>query len=381
MLAALGVLVATSANLPGGPDPRRLADVPAGAHGRRRGAVVDGGELPGAPSTVVDLTGGEPVGAPRGRGGDGRGRRADPRRGSYGSLTRSRRAPNATGERLARMSRRLGSSPPPQPRVAPPARRAGGARQGPGGRDGSRDLGRRAERRSSAGASIRAARARAGTSSTATTTRLRLAQRRRAARGTAPRPSTSPSSSAASRRASRTTTASSPSNDDGTSRGADVTLHRRGGARGRDGAARFDRAVVGRERRRDGRPQRAVDRLVDRVRHLDEATASRTDTRSAGAGASAGRRLAAARAASARGSTYHFRVVAANDVGTVRGADRSFRTDPAPSVSTGRRRRRHDLLRARERDRRPAGPRHAAWFEYGTTRGARKPDGRDRPAS
>jgi L-threonylcarbamoyladenylate synthase len=59
VLDDLGAVVATSANLPGEPDPRRVADVPpeirAGA-----AAVVDGGELPGTPSTVVDLTGAEP---------------------------------------------------------------------------------------------------------------------------------------------------------------------------------------------------------------------------------------------------------------------------------------------------------------------------------
>jgi L-threonylcarbamoyladenylate synthase len=59
VLAAVGSVAATSANLPGGPDPRRLADVPdellAGA-----AAVVDGGELPGTPSTVLDLSGPEP---------------------------------------------------------------------------------------------------------------------------------------------------------------------------------------------------------------------------------------------------------------------------------------------------------------------------------
>jgi L-threonylcarbamoyladenylate synthase len=44
----------TSANLSGGPDPRRLADVP---ESLREGVdlVLDGGELPGVPSTVVDL--------------------------------------------------------------------------------------------------------------------------------------------------------------------------------------------------------------------------------------------------------------------------------------------------------------------------------------
>jgi L-threonylcarbamoyladenylate synthase len=59
ILEEVGAVVATSANLPGGPDPRRLQEVPdpirAGA-----AAVVDGGELPGTPSTVVDLTGPEP---------------------------------------------------------------------------------------------------------------------------------------------------------------------------------------------------------------------------------------------------------------------------------------------------------------------------------
>jgi L-threonylcarbamoyladenylate synthase len=44
----------TSANVAGGPDARRLDDVPDAI---RRGAdlVIDGGELPGTPSTVVDL--------------------------------------------------------------------------------------------------------------------------------------------------------------------------------------------------------------------------------------------------------------------------------------------------------------------------------------
>jgi L-threonylcarbamoyladenylate synthase len=48
----------SSANVAGGPDARRLADVPEAI---RRGAdlVIDGGELPGTPSTVVDLRGGE----------------------------------------------------------------------------------------------------------------------------------------------------------------------------------------------------------------------------------------------------------------------------------------------------------------------------------
>ena len=60
VLAAVGVLVATSANVPGGPDPRRLTDVPAAIVSAVT-AAVDGGELPGVPSTVVDVTGDEPV--------------------------------------------------------------------------------------------------------------------------------------------------------------------------------------------------------------------------------------------------------------------------------------------------------------------------------
>jgi L-threonylcarbamoyladenylate synthase len=44
----------SSANVTGGPDARRLEEVPQAI---RRGAdlVIDGGELPGTPSTVVDL--------------------------------------------------------------------------------------------------------------------------------------------------------------------------------------------------------------------------------------------------------------------------------------------------------------------------------------
>lgn len=58
LLDAVGALAATSANLHGGPDPRRLEDVPAEL--LRDTAVLDGGELPGTPSTVLDLTGAEP---------------------------------------------------------------------------------------------------------------------------------------------------------------------------------------------------------------------------------------------------------------------------------------------------------------------------------
>lgn len=59
VVGAVGAVVSTSANLPGGPDPRSLADIPAELRSGA-GAVVDGGVLPGEPSTVVDFTGAEP---------------------------------------------------------------------------------------------------------------------------------------------------------------------------------------------------------------------------------------------------------------------------------------------------------------------------------
>ena len=59
VLAEAGAVLATSANLHGGPDPRRLEDVPQEIRAAC-GAVVDGGELPGTASTVLDLTGAEP---------------------------------------------------------------------------------------------------------------------------------------------------------------------------------------------------------------------------------------------------------------------------------------------------------------------------------
>jgi L-threonylcarbamoyladenylate synthase len=59
ILDAAGPVLATSANVHGGPDPRRLEDVPEQIR-EACGAVIDGGELPGRPSTVLDLTGAEP---------------------------------------------------------------------------------------------------------------------------------------------------------------------------------------------------------------------------------------------------------------------------------------------------------------------------------
>jgi L-threonylcarbamoyladenylate synthase len=59
-LAALGDMswpvLQTSANVAGGPDARRLQDVPEAIRARAD-LVLDGGELPGTPSTVVDLRG------------------------------------------------------------------------------------------------------------------------------------------------------------------------------------------------------------------------------------------------------------------------------------------------------------------------------------
>jgi len=56
LLSAVGAVAATSANLPNGPEPRTVSEVP---RELREGAaaVVDGGALPGVSSTVLDLTG------------------------------------------------------------------------------------------------------------------------------------------------------------------------------------------------------------------------------------------------------------------------------------------------------------------------------------
>jgi L-threonylcarbamoyladenylate synthase len=64
-LAALGdvrwPVLQSSANVAGGPDARRLDDVPHAIR-VRADLVLDGGELPGTPSTVVDLRAFEPDG-------------------------------------------------------------------------------------------------------------------------------------------------------------------------------------------------------------------------------------------------------------------------------------------------------------------------------
>ena len=59
VVRAVGVVAATSANLSGGPDPRRVEEIPDEIRAAC-GAIVDAGELPGVPSTVIDLASGEP---------------------------------------------------------------------------------------------------------------------------------------------------------------------------------------------------------------------------------------------------------------------------------------------------------------------------------
>ena len=60
VLREAGVVCATSANAAGGPNPRRVQDIPEEIR-NACGAVIDAGELPGTPSTVLDLTGDEPL--------------------------------------------------------------------------------------------------------------------------------------------------------------------------------------------------------------------------------------------------------------------------------------------------------------------------------
>jgi L-threonylcarbamoyladenylate synthase len=59
VIGEVGCVVATSANHPGDPDPASVDDVP--EEFRERAAVViDGGVLPGTPSTIIDFTGDDP---------------------------------------------------------------------------------------------------------------------------------------------------------------------------------------------------------------------------------------------------------------------------------------------------------------------------------
>ena len=60
LLEQFGAVAATSANRHGGTDPRRVEEIPEQIR-VAAGAVLDAGELPGTPSTVIDLSGPEPV--------------------------------------------------------------------------------------------------------------------------------------------------------------------------------------------------------------------------------------------------------------------------------------------------------------------------------
>ena len=60
VLAGVGAMAATSANLPGEPDPRTIDEVPEQIRAAAD-AIVDAGPLPGTPSTVIDFTGSEPL--------------------------------------------------------------------------------------------------------------------------------------------------------------------------------------------------------------------------------------------------------------------------------------------------------------------------------
>lgn len=59
LLENMGAFAATSANLTGGADPRTLEDVPEEVRASAA-ALLDGGALPGTPSTVLDFSGPEP---------------------------------------------------------------------------------------------------------------------------------------------------------------------------------------------------------------------------------------------------------------------------------------------------------------------------------
>lgn len=59
VLEQVGAVAATSANLPGAPDPRTLDEVPAEIRSGAE-AEIDAGGLAGVPSTVIDVSQGEP---------------------------------------------------------------------------------------------------------------------------------------------------------------------------------------------------------------------------------------------------------------------------------------------------------------------------------
>ena len=154
------------------------------------------------------------------------------------------------------------------------------------------------------------------------------------------------------------------SNADGSTRGADTAFTTRGAPEVATGAASAigpTSANVGGNVDPNGRSTGWWIEYGTSTRY-----GSRTDTRSAGAGTSPVGVLVRLTGLPA-GATIHFRLVAASDLGTTRGADRSFRTDSGPSVATGA----VDgisVSTARLIGRvDPRGRGTLAWFEYGTT--------------
>ena len=154
------------------------------------------------------------------------------------------------------------------------------------------------------------------------------------------------------------------SNGAGSSRGADATFTTRGAPDVVTGAASLlgpSAATVGGTVDPNGRSTGWWIEYGTSKRYGE-----RTDTRPAGAGTTpvgVSVRLTGLGA----GETYHFRLVAASDLGKVAGADRTFRTDPAPSVRTGGA---EDVSVSSARltgvvD--PRGRGTVAWFEYGPT--------------
>jgi len=153
-------------------------------------------------------------------------------------------------------------------------------------------------------------------------------------------------------------------NEDGTTRGASMTFTTRGAPEVRSGAAGAigpGAANLGGTVDPNGRATGWWIEYGTTSRY-----GNRTETRSAGSG-TAPVGVSVRVGGLTAGVTYHFRLVAANDIGTTAGSDVSFRTDSAPNVSTGG----ADAITpssARVSGRvDPRGRGTVAWFEYGST--------------
>ncbi len=163
------------------------------------------------------------------------------------------------------------------------------------------------------------------------------------------------------------------SNDDGTSRGAGMTFTTRGAPEVRTGAAALigpGAANLGGTVDPNGRSTGWWVEYGTTSRY-----GNRTETRSAGAGVSPVG-VAVRVGGLTAGVTYHFRLVAANDIGTTAGGDvelphgqRSHRLDRWSGLH-------HADVGARQRPRRPAGPRHGRVVRVRHDDAARQPNGR-----